>query len=215
MRAASEPQSKAIDRTLPFGRADVHRRPDLARDLAPNLAPNLTSTRGYEQRHPDPELLLLAARTSPTAYRWLRPGAPHAGLDERLDLLAGVRVSRARPGDGGAAAARLLLQRSLRRVPRVHGARLQAGARPGPDSAGRVALAGRGRDQAVLRRHELLPADRRGGGRALRRVHRRLVARSASEGQGRAARRESPSRCGRSRSMVSGRVSTRPPGGVE
>ncbi len=80
-------------------------------------------------------------------------------------VLAGLRLSGARRVSmDELAAARLLLQRALRRLPRLHGPGLAARARPRPHRARRLAVARGGRDQALLGRHELLPAaDRRRG----------------------------------------------------
>ena len=80
-----------------------------------------------------------------------------------------ARLPGARRLAAGAAAAHLLLQLAARRVPALHGPRVAARDRPGPDRPGRLRLDRRGRARALVgRQRRLLRVGRAGGRGALR-----------------------------------------------
>ena len=107
--------------------------------------------------------------------RPVQAGDPH--------LLRALRLPALRHLDARARATLVLVQRAARRLPAMHGPRLDDGDRPGAGGAGSVAVDQRGRDPAVVERGDVvLRADRAGDRRALRGRRRRAVGGPAGRG---------------------------------
>ena len=108
---------------------------------------------------------------------------PRAGEGRRAGdaVLAEEQLSRVRDQRAGAPAAAFLLQQSLRRLPRVHGAGHDPRVRPGPRHPRQEPVVQRGGDRAVQPPGQLVPQPVRGAGPAFplqpRHADRRAAAR--------------------------------------